>query len=141
MGIANKNLLIGILPSSASILACLGLFYCYYLIPKRTVGLKMILVISLSDFIFHSTAILFDLIPVSSLTVVPMDFSSTLVYMIIHTIEYLNAFGFIFSMFWACNMAFFLYRPLSMNITINPQLYFSYSLLAMLFLASAVNLM
>lgn len=99
-------------PETVSALACLFMFFSYSFIPKKTLGLKMIFVLSLSDFIFHVGAII-ELVSSKSIKVFPAIIT--------------NIF-FRFSLFWASNMAFFLYKLMTHKSLWNQGLYFKRSL-------------
>lgn len=46
-------------PQIASLIACLCLFWTYGKLPKQTLGFRMILILCISDFIFHIFTLLF----------------------------------------------------------------------------------
>lgn len=91
------NVLLGWIPNILSILACLVLFWRYWTLDKKTNSLKMILVLAISQLVFHSFIII----------AINHQMKSLYDYFAYPAIALLY-----FSLFWACNMAYFLNRML-----------------------------
>ena len=128
MAISTHDVILVLTCNSISLAACFSLFRCYCFIPKRTIGLKMILCLSLADSLLHLSRItLYALLPFIELGPdgIP-DNEQTKIALFV--IAFLEVFCFRFTIFWGCNMAFFLYRLLSMKEMIHPQTYFKWSL-------------
>ena len=121
-----------VIPHSISLVACAYLFYCYSTIPKKTIGVKMIFIISLSDFIFHVSA----LVLVVCLHLGDSSFIERLQRFILFIAEC----SLIFSMLWACNIAFFLCQLLQMKQISNPATYLDYSLRVILILTVTLGI-
>ena len=96
-------------PNILSIIACIALFVCYCRLPKKTQSLTMILTLAASNFIYHFIVLLLRQFP----SVV-----------IIEYVVYIAPTMFRFSLLWACNMAFFLYKLLTLKGMSNIKLYF-----------------
>lgn len=80
-----------------SLVACIALFNAYYRLKKRTQGLQMILILCISDFIYHITVLLNTWVSASVI--------EEIVKPIIHTTMR-------FSIFWAACIAYLGYTSL-----------------------------
>lgn len=92
------NDLVKIIPQTLSILACLYLFYSYKNLHTKSIGIKMIFILSLSDLAFHCGVVIGTFVPSVG----------------VQAIGNLMANIFLrFSIFWASSMSYFLYKLLS----------------------------
>ena len=86
--------------NALSMIACTIVFSVYRKLPKKTLSVRMILVLIASNFLSNSTVILYSMFPaihsVKSLTIVTQIMA-------------------IFSMFWICNITFFVYQLLTLK--------------------------
>ena len=122
-----------VIPHSISLVACAYLFYCYSTIPKKTIGVKMIFIISLSDFVFHVSAlILFFCFHLGD---------SSFIKGLKEITTFIAECSLIFSTLWACNIAFFLCQLLRMKQISNPATYLNYSLRVMLILTVTLGVL
>jgi len=85
-----------------SILACLWLFFRYNRVADKGIGIKMVLILSLSDFIFHVT------------TLINAHYKGKQI--IFTLLSSLIGVSIKFSIFWTCNMAFFLHKLLMREV-------------------------
>ena len=108
--------------NSISTIACMWLFLQFFCLPKKTLAVKMIFILCLSDFIFHLTNIL-------TLWTFPA-FVLEIILLLLNT-------SVIFSVSWAACIAFMVYKMLTME-TINPVRFYKVSLLLTVFLALAI---
>src|SRR4051812_2955468 len=82
---------------SISAISCVWFFYCYAKLKKKTPGLKMVLILCISDFIFHVTFIANQWIYPSFETRIR---------------TFINDTSFRFSIFWPASIACLTYRSL-----------------------------
>ena len=130
-----------LLPNAISAIACLFLFCGYFAIPKKTIGLKMIFVMSVSDFIFHISMIfldsryIFEMNPMQD----EMDMQSTMTLNLTQKgiLAFIGHLCSRFSLLWACNMALFLSKLLSMKEIACTQTYFRQRL-GLLFVSAVI---
>lgn len=103
---------------SISMLACITLFSVYFRLKKKTQGLQMILILCISDFIYHIMILLFTWWPSSDI--------QKIVKPIIHTTMR-------FSIFWAACIAYLVYASLDpekdFSVTFNTKTTFFLALL------------
>lgn len=83
---------------SLSICACCLLFYRYTYLPRKSVALQMILILCISDFIFHIMMLIFTWTTIPILS----EISETLCHVTLR-----------FSIFWIFSIALLLYQSLS----------------------------
>ena len=122
------------IPNLMSAISCLILFYYYSKISNKAIGLKMIFVMSFFDFLLSATTISYYIcLNIDSQSNEP-GFKRT----VLEFLEYVSEFSLRFALIWACNMAFFLYRLLSMKDMVHPQVYFVRSLLVTIVLSTAL---
>ena len=102
------------IPHSVSIIACIIMICFYRTIRLKTQSIKMILVISVSDLIFHIAMIFVTLLRMS-LFDDTMNSSSVLLKIVVFTNAFIINVSLRFSLFWACNIAYFLHALLNMQ--------------------------
>jgi len=100
-----------------SILSCLFLFYYYFKLPAKSLALKMIFTLGISDFFFH--------VPYLAISWFPDDDLNWYLSQII-------GYAARFSLFWSLNMAYILYRLFTMKGTPDFSKYYKYSLIFLL---------
>ena len=105
-----QALICGYIPNGLSLLACIALFYSYSSVSNRAVGLKMIFVMGVSDFIYHLLTVGHDII-VEEYAKTDNDSLKKIIYWLQVIIQACLHF----SQFWACSIAFFLYQLVSMK--------------------------
>lgn len=108
-----------------SALTCSILFYCYFKIPQRGLGLKMIMSLAISDFIFHISQIILIL------------WENNLV-QIIFSVPIESAFN--FSLIWASNIAYFTFRFIHLDNIDDPPKFFLLSAIAIIIIAICTSL-
>ena len=109
-----ERVLIFWLPHTISTIACISILVYYFVMGNRTQGLKMIMILAISDLMYHLTLLLNNLFPNLILE--------------LHT-NVVATVMFRFSLLWKCNMAFFLYRLLNLTIMSHPNIYMNVSLI------------
>lgn len=80
--------------NAISALTCIALFYCYCCIPNRGLGLRLIVYLTVSDFIFHATWLIKNWHNQTALEITTFLFYAS----------------FNFSLMWAANIAYFTMR-------------------------------
>jgi len=97
-----------------SIIACICFFFSCASLPKRTLGVQMIIILAIGNLLFHITTI--------------FDFWIKEPKIIKITAMILNVSA-KFSLLWAANISYFLYRLVNMNEVSKLKLYFKTSLI------------
>ena len=120
--------------NSISVVSCLFLFYCYlFRAPIKTTGLKMIVIMGLSDFTYHITYFC------STYQPLPEDSELTTIFSVV--VNHTSAFSLQFSLLWGCNMAFFLYRLICLEKISNPHTYIRNSVLLLCVLQILISVL
>ena len=140
----NGNLLTDYLyiwiPNLLSVFMCTKFFVFYFQRPYKTISLKMILILCISDLICHITGSSSLL-----LTILALRYPEHHLLNVFSNILYVTfEIAFHFSIFWACNIAFFIYKLFKknkkkLNIS-NYHLSSSAVLLLLSVVVSAINL-
>jgi len=102
-----------------STLACIWLFYQFFSLSRKTLAVKMIFILSVSDFLFHLTNIL-------TMWTFSQEIQNIIIYLLNSSV--------IFSVLWAASIAYMVYKMLSLD-PINPIRYYKLSLLGIIFLS------
>jgi len=126
MSLATTFLFITEITNPISILACIWLFYSYIRMPNKTLGAKMIVVLSASDFVFHVMTMLTIFLINSKLIII----TATVVGVAVR-----------FSVFWTCNIAILLNKLLSMKEMTNLKNYFNCTFISILILSLILSLL
>ena len=113
---------------SFSAVTCLYLFYNYSKIPRKALGLKMIMILGLSDFIFHGLQIPLLWLQNEQSTVIQIGFV-------------IVGAAFRFSIYWAANIAFFLYLLISQKNSWSPIKFIRISILLLSIIAVGLSAM
>jgi len=79
-----------------SVLACIGIFICYYQLPERTFGYRLVLTLSIFDFVFHLT------------NFIPKEKED--VNVIYYSLIWLKDFAICESAYWTAHMAFLVFK-------------------------------
>jgi len=96
-----------------SILACIWFFFRCASLPKRTLGVQMIIILAIGNFLFHLTTIFdywFTELKIMKITRMILDVSTK------------------FSLLWAANISYFLYLLVNMNEVSKLKVYWKVSL-------------
>lgn len=111
---------------SISICACFLLFYLYFYLPRKSVGFQMILVLCISDFIFHTMMLIF------TWTSIPLvaDISETVCHVTLR-----------FSIFWASSIAFLIYQSLNMQNAYESEVYSKKTFIVTFLVSSVLSVM
>lgn len=88
-------LLLIIIPNALSLLTCLWFFYCYFKTNPTSLSFRMVIILSISDFILHLMMLAIFLVPSETLVITAIIISNLALR---------------FSIFWILAIAFFLYR-------------------------------
>lgn len=86
-----------VIPQIFSVVTCICLFVSFGFIPKKTLGLTMILILAISDFILHCMLLLLSYKYNDTSQVIKVTFNVALR----------------FSIFWSSNMAITVYKSLT----------------------------
>jgi len=100
------------IPSLASCFACVWLFLNYTKLPRKTIGIKMILILSISDLLFHVLSLLVN---------IQQEAFNKL--MIGHVLN----FALTFSTAWPSAIAFLAYSSLKQRFS-DPTVYYKWSI-------------
>lgn len=115
-------------PQVISLSACFWFFRCFFLLRRRTLGLKMILILCISDFLFHIVCL--------NNTWMEVDESDVgEVWSII-----LEAF-LRFSLFWASSIAFLALKSLHRDVNLDPISYAKTSFIIVLTITVILSVM
>ena len=117
--------------NTISALTCLALFYVYSRISNKSIGVKMVFVMSIADFIFHIARIVYFLI------LDPFEEVTALFIFIF----FLEVFCMRFAIFWGCSMAFFLYRLLRLRDVSSLNGYFGRSLITVFLITTILSVL
>lgn len=118
LGLPDTFIVYTVLPGLVSCFACLWLFFNYAKLPNKTTGIKMILTLSISDFIYH-ISVLFTLIQFSA----PVD----------AFLRYISSITIHFSTAWPPVIAYLVYISLKeKDDAIDVESYFRRSLVGIL---------
>lgn len=120
------SLLVKNIPNAISICGCLWVFACYLKASVKTIGFKMILILSISDFMFHTLVIAKYWTDSPSLSTIETFISNAMVR---------------FSLFWASNISFFLYKMLGLNQITYLRKHLRWSLVLLLLLSAGLGIM
>lgn len=124
-GLPTTIILDTILPASLSCLACLWMFFGYARLNKSA-GLKLILILCLSDFIYHASVLL-------GLVSLPAALDSV--------VRFIVSVSFNFSTAWPPVIAFLVYRSSRQGVSIDTQKYMRLSLIVVMLLSASLTLM
>lgn len=119
-------LLVTNIPNALSMFGCLWVFGCYFKSSVKTIGLKMVFILSLSDFLFHSLVIANYWTDSNTLRTIETFIVNAMVR---------------FSLFWASNISFFLYKMIGMNQISYLRRHLRWSLLLLLLLSAGLGIM
>lgn len=125
-GLSSKIVLT--VPQVISISACIWLFRCYQVLRRKTLGLKMILILCISDFIFHVIFICNDWTDA-----IENDMA------ILWTIILETPLR--FSLFWASNIAYLALKSLGGNMNLDPISYAKTSFIVVLVVTLIFSIM
>lgn len=112
------------IPSILSVFGCLWVFGCYWNASVKTIGLKMVFILSISDFLFHSLVIGAYWTNSSSIKTVETFIVNAMVR---------------FSLFWASNISFFLYKMVGLNQTAYLRRHLRWSLLVLMLVSCGLG--
>ena len=122
--ISTLSTLFIIIPNTISLITCLWFFYCYFKTNPASLSFRMVVTLSISDFILHIMILIIFFVPSPTL----MTIGIIIVNLALR-----------FSIFWILAIAFFLYRLTNIKKPHYPSAkYFSQSLVATL-LASIIT--
>jgi len=124
--LAYTFLLITEITNPISIIACIWLLCSYVRMKNKSLGARMIVVLCISDFVFHTMTILTLFFLKSKLLLV----TATIVGIAIR-----------FSVFWTCNIALLLHKLLTMTELMSLKNYFKWTFLFILLLSFVLSLM
>lgn len=125
MDLPTNTAIVAVAANSISIATCL-IFFCFYLKgSNQSLGLRMILVLCSSDFIFH----------ISDLLICVSDSQEVLDIGLNVLVWALRL-----SVFWTCNIAYLLYNLFKMDELANLSKYFKVSVFVLIFFNTALTL-
>jgi len=102
-----------VIPSLTSCITCIWLFFNYRKLVRKTVALRMILILSISDFIFHVLTLMVD-----------FQTEAFNKFMIGHTLN----FALSFSSAWPAAIAYLAYSSLKQRFS-DPYVYYKWSII------------
>lgn len=111
---------------SISVITCLCLFYMYFKINRKALGLKMIIIMGISDLLFHSLQIILLWFQNDESTLLEMGFV-------------IVGAAFRFSIYWAANIALFLYLLISRKDYWSPTKFVSASAIILSIIALSLS--
>lgn len=114
-------------PQILSLLAITYMFRCYLVLRRRTLGLQMILILCIADFIFHAAFLYFTW--TTDEQVNPQAPASAIM---------LGALR--FSLFWASSIAYLALKSLSGDMKLDPVLYAKISFIIILIITVILGL-
>lgn len=124
--IVSNGLLMLILVNILSVIACLWFLIHFLRLKNKLLSVKMIAVLCLSDLVFHT---MFTITYIFHLRVSFSNFADLVQLMIFH-----------FSLFWACNITYLMYKLLFSDAILRSRYYIVSSTIIILGLAIAVTI-
>ena len=114
-----------ILPNSLSILACIWFFVSFYKLPRKKIGLQMVLILSISDCFYHFSTLLVSL---HVEKFVGLDF------------QFVMDLALCFSTVWPAAIAYLIYNSLR-DASLDPKNYLKRSLVTAVTISLMIKFM